>query len=637
MWLAPIAQLLALSAMAPPAEAASPVSAQALPVRRGHTDCRGHTVCRGHTEPIATRQTFFAIPFRIDPADDPSRQPARVQLFVSGDRGASWQLYSQVDPAQRRFMFRAGADGEFWFLVRTLDRSGQLRPQRPNAPELIVLVDTMPPKLQLQAERGQAGQITTRWQIDDLHAKPNSLILQYRTTADGPWQEVAVDRRTQPASGSPQTGQVTWWPQPGSGKIQIRAEALDQAGNLAVSHAQVELGPDTGGSPLQTARAPSSSWRAAAPGPAVTPWPAEQPVGNVAVEDRGDPTNRQGVLAGNLSGAAPAGPGNVETRAPAGDGGSTGYGFDRPANDRYANYRYPDMGASQSTSAGAGTRATSSLDRRAALYPPPQPSTLNGNSPKDGLLAGTVNPPIQNQYVAPVDSHHSAFDLGLPPGQRPRMVNSREFQLEYDVTSVGPSGIARVELWATQDGGRSWRKLAQDDDRRSPLTVKVDQEGVYGLKVVVTSGTGLGGGRPLSGELPEIVVGVDLTKPSAQITAARQGAGAESGNLIICWQADDQRLAAGPVSLSFSEQPGGPWTTIASGLENSGRHVWAIGYRAPPRIYLRLEVRDEAGNLGVVEKPGPVSLGRFRPTAQIRDVRPPEDAARTPASRYYLQ
>jgi hypothetical protein len=257
-----------------------------------------------------------------------------------------------------------------------------------------------------------------------------------------------------------------------------------------------------------------------------------------------------------------------------------------------------------------------------------------GLNPPTDSLASSVNPPIQSQYAAPGEPQGSPVEDGLPPGQRPRMVNSRTFQLEYDVTSVGPSGVSRVELWGTQDGGRSWRRLAVDDDNRSPLLVRVDREGTYGLKVVVTSGAGLGGTPPQSGELPEIVVGVDLTKPTARITSARQGTGAESGKLIICWQAADQWLAARPVALLFSEKPGGPWTTMASGLENTGRYLWPIDARSPQGIYLRLEVHDEAGNTAVYETPEPVLLDRFRPAAQIRGIRPTADSTATPTRRY---
>lgn len=586
MWLAPIAQLLALGAMAPPGGTAASAPAQAVP------------------EPVATRQTLFAIPFRVDPADRPSREPMEVHLYVSANQGRTWQLYDKVAPTRRRFVFQAGADGEYWFLARTLDRSGQLWPKQPNAPELRVLVDTMPPKLQLQAEQGGAGQITARWQIDEPHPRPGSLMIQYRTTTDGPLQQVAIAQQHQINSGSPQTGKVTWWPQAGSGTIQIRAEVADLAGNRAVSHAQVKLTPDAGGPPPRTAGGPASPWRAATPGPTATPWPAEPSAGSVG--------------AANQTEVGPTGPDQAEN-----PGGPENYGGNRYANDHYANYRYPNTGAALTTYPDAPTGSPFSVDRHAA------------SGPTAGSIRSDVNPPIQSEYAAPNERNEDLSGAAAPPDQRPRMVNSRVFELDYDVTSVGPSGISRVELWATQDGGRSWRSLTLDDDNRSPLLVKIDQEGIYGLKVVVTSGAGLGGNPPQTGELPEIIVGVDLTKPTARITAAEPGIAAESGDLVICWQADDKMLAARPVSLLFSESPGGPWTTIAAGLENTGRYTWAIDNRVPQRVYLRLEVRDEAGNVGTFETAKSVPLDRFRPTVQIRDIHPLGQSRRTPPQGFY--
>ncbi len=76
----------------------------------------------------------------------------------------------------------------------------------------------------------------------------------------------------------------------------------------------------------------------------------------------------------------------------------------------------------------------------------------------------------------------------LPPGERPLMVNSRSFDLEYDVEGVGPSGIARVELWGTRDGGRSWSSYGIDNDNRSPIRANVDGEGLYGFRIVVQGG-----------------------------------------------------------------------------------------------------------------------------------------------------
>jgi len=216
------------------------------------------------------------------------------------------------------------------------------------------------------------------------------------------------------------------------------------------------------------------------------------------------------------------------------------------------------------------------------------------------------------------------------------MVNQRIFELLYDVASVGPSGVSQVEVWGTRDGGRTWRSFTLDNDNRSPVLVTVDEEGIYGFRVVGTSGAGLGDRPPQSGDPPEVVIGVDLSKPAARITATEQGTGLESGKLIISWQAGDAMLAARPVSLLFSESPGGPWTSIASGLENTGRYAWPIDNRLPQGIYLRLEVRDEAGNVGVFETSRSLVLDRLRPSVRIRDVRPLSQSTGTPPKRYYF-
>ena len=240
-----------------------------------------------------------------------------------------------------------------------------------------------------------------------------------------------------------------------------------------------------------------------------------------------------------------------------------------------------------------------------------------------GSVAIAINPAIGSNYKAEMGGgRRERQSPALPPGERPRMVNSRLFQLEYDVDSVGPSGIGRVELWGTRDGGKTWRSFTVNNDHRNSLLVNVEEEGIYGFRVVVTNGAGLGGKPPTSGDLPDLWVGVDLTKPTARIISAQQGVDAEAGHLIISWQADDKMLAARPVSLSFSPSRSGPWLPIASGLENTGRYAWPMDNRTPPQFYLRLEVRDEAGNVGVHETSTPITIDQSRPTIRVRDVRP---------------
>ena len=498
---------------------------------------------KGPPEPIATRQTFFSIPFRLDRSDPSAPLPLEVQLLVSADGGKTWKPYHRVGPAETRFLFRAHGDGEYWFLIRTLDPSGRLRPEKTEKPGLRVVVDTTPPGLKLQAWQGEAGQVVAQWEVDELHPDPQSLKIHCRADANDPWQPLAIDRQGMNAPGPTRTGQVVWWPQAGSGNVEIRAEVADIAENRAVSHAHVVLGGD-----------PAS---VAFPNPDAT---------READTDR-EPT----------------------------------------AESAEAQWR-PSPEPSPPMPRQTAPAGSESLpqDRLAAE----QPAHVE------------INPAFRDRYVPPSPQASETSDLTVPTGERPRMVDSRLFELEYSVDSVGPSGIDRVELWGTRDGGQTWFSFGTDDDKRSPMLVAVTEEGVYGFRVVVQNGLGMGGEAPRSGEVPDIWIGVDLSKPDARIVSAEPGTGPQAGRLIIRWEAGDRMLAARPVALFFGDTPGGPWSTIASGLENSGQYAWTVDRRVPERIYLRLEVRDEAGNLGVFETARAVSLQQPRPTVHIRDVRP---------------
>lgn len=210
------------------------------------------------------------------------------------------------------------------------------------------------------------------------------------------------------------------------------------------------------------------------------------------------------------------------------------------------------------------------------------------------------------------------------------MTNAKKFELDYDVSSVGPQGVARVELWITRDGGQTWQAWATDPDRQSPMEVSLDQEGVYGFRVVVTGRNGLSGPIPTAGEMADVWIGIDTTTPAARLTAAKYGAGKQAGQLDIRWEADDVLLAARPVTLLFSETAHGPWTIVATGLPNTGNYNWAVDPRTPKSIYLRLEVRDEAGNLGVDQLREPIALEGLQPKARVKGIKPVEEIGLRP-------
>jgi hypothetical protein len=297
-------------------------------------------------------------------------------------------------------------------------------------------------------------------------------------------------------------------------------------------------------------------------------------------------------------------------RGPGGDNAATGGERLPRATDP------PDTGRWQAE------RSSGDAPSRSSAQPP-------GDEGRDWRTASSAGGGFSGdaRSTAPGDQLSRGGPLGspldfsrLPPGQRPRMVNSRMFELEYEIDAVGPSGISKVELWGTRDAGQTWSIFAVDPDNRSPMPVSLEAEGVYGFRVVVQSGNGLGGRTPGEGDLPDIWIGIDLTKPTARLTRAEMAP--DGTELIINWEASDDVLDARPIALSFGGGPNGPWTPVAAGLENTGTYRWRLDNRVPERIYLRLEARDEAGNVGSFETAEAVALDRHRPEGRIRGVRP---------------
>jgi hypothetical protein len=281
---------------------------------------------------------------------------------------------------------------------------------------------------------------------------------------------------------------------------------------------------------------------------------------------------------------------------------------------------------------GTSAAATSGPARNSNASLPPNSATTNANSgiapsgtqpdPHSGQSAQTPRlaaQPVARKTRAGGPESPLKFDI-LPAGQRPRMVNTRDFELEYDIESVGASGVGKVELWGTLDGGRSWKMFGVDADRQSPLPVRVEGEGIYGFRIHVIGGTGLGRQPPADGEAADVWIGVDLANPAGNVTAAEPSD--DGREVVLTWDAADDSLDVRPISLFFSQSAQGPWTPIAAGLENSGSYTWRLDERAPAQVYVRMEIRDEAGNVAVADRSEPVSLDRKRPEGRIRNVRP---------------
>jgi hypothetical protein len=255
--------------------------------------------------------------------------------------------------------------------------------------------------------------------------------------------------------------------------------------------------------------------------------------------------------------------------------------------------------------------------------PEPVPEPVVVKTQPAGVHQAAPNPEAEQTTVTPGPGSPSI-----------RVVNSKRITLNYELKDVGSSGVSGVELWCTQDG-HSWKKGDIFAQTNHSFSTEVKDEGLHGFSILARNGSGLGKDAPTPGEQPQVWVMVDITKPVVQITAVEINHNGKVPTVQMRWTAKDKNLGPRPITLSFAEQPEGPWSVIAAGVENSGQFDWQAPANAPRRLYIRVEAADMPGNVGATQTanplrldaavtiaPPPPAIDTSRPSAAISGIEP---------------
>jgi len=523
---------------------------------------------------IYHKSRSFRIPFNIEKADRPRLK--EVQLWVSEDTGYTWKPVSVTTPDRPAFTFRAPRDAEYWFAVRTVDTKGLLFPGEDEsvAASMKVIVDTIPPRLVIEPDGRRGSLAALRWDVRDEHLDLKSLVVEYQVEGGRDWRQVPIRRIL--------LGEVNW-DAGTAAPLKVRASVEDKAHN--VTEAVVTLPEGTPANPGVASNDPAD-------------LPSPPPVSQISTGPSFPPADD-----------APGG--GAPSSASASASASPAFPFPFPSSERPA------------TPSGASPGPTG-LD-----LPPfaggPEPAGGNGpESPADPRPAANANAPSPAQSPG-------------PGGAQSLLVPKPQFPLRYEVEDGGPNGPATVELWVTQDGGRTWFPKGTDNDSVSPFPVDLGGEGTFGLRLVALAASGLGDKRPGPGDPPELLVEVDGTPPTVQILPTKVWAGPNLGKVDVRWRASDPHMPAKSVVLSWRpEQPGAPWQPITpEPIPNTGSYTWNVPPTVPPRFHLRVDVVDSANNRGWAEttEGPPVYVDRTRPRSRIIGLDPSARTGTGPSTR----
>jgi hypothetical protein len=518
----------------------------------------------------------FRIPFNLNPE---SRERVKeFHLLISEDRGYHWKRSSKTFPDHPSFSVRTSHDGEYWFAVQTITLDGKFSPKLDDAvePNMKVIVDTFPPSLVLEPDVRRGSTASVRWDVKDENLDLRSLILEYQVEGAGSWRRVPIKK--------PRVVGSQAWDAGTAEALKVRASVADKAGN--VTEATIDL-PEGSASQAELSA-------------------DNQPATNPPLFDEPSNAGNSEIIAAPDFPPVDAGSGPSERRKPA---ASVSRSRNRASgsvarSSRGARPVPARIAAADSEPVSPGSELEAGPGDLFAMSGVSQSVAAPANSPQAG---GAVSP---SQTVG-----GSAMGAGGT-----LLVASPRFKLQYAVDDAGPNGPASVELWITQDGGRTWIRRSDDPDRASPIDVDLGGEGTFGISLVARSASGMGDQPPAPGDPPQSWVEVDSTPPVVQLYQPQVGTGNNSGKVAIAWRASDLHLPPRSVSLFWrADQPGAEWQLLADSQENVGSFIWALPPTIPPRFHLRVEAVDTVGHRGGAETTNiaPVMVDLSRPRSRI--------------------
>lgn len=575
-------------------------------------------------DPLLTNTTSFRIPFAVDGAKDTVTGNA---VLFAGFEGGPMELVNTVPASAGGFEFQADTDGRYSFAVRMTDASGAVvNPGEAITPELEVIVDQIAPRLNIQLTEIATGRLNVAWTCSEQSITPDSLKLEYAEGSDGRWKLIDV------APGS--MGQTTITVQAGT-SVEVRGSISDLAGNQGQNAAQTVMSQAVSpgynqAPPTSTALSIPGSGQPVGPSPFGSAAPS-QPAGNTA---GGHPAAGQMTATQNAAAPGMLAAGNTSTMPPA--------GLTMPAGQSMQLVPQP-------SSAMGAVPPQTTFPQNGPVIQPGQMG-FAGNSQRSGVVqfpaadsfpqtpasaaSQPYTPAAQSNQTAMLPSgsysqnpggysrNFSTFASATSPASASRQTVSHPvFTIDYQVDDVGPSGVSAVELFVTENNGRTWYRYGNDADLRSPIEVDTRGEGTFGFAVRARNGLGFSQAAPQPGELPGIVVTVDRSAPQVEFSRP-QVVVANGGRIRLAWRVADANPSTTPVRLEYSTSESGPWTPVFDWQVDQGGYEMPIQSGMPAVLHFRLLARDIAGNVSASQTNQPVIVDQRRPTARLLRVQP---------------
>lgn len=189
-----------------------------------------------------------------------------------------------------------------------------------------------------------------------------------------------------------------------------------------------------------------------------------------------------------------------------------------------------------------------------------------------------------------------------------RLVHTRqrEFKIPFQVADGdSAAAIKEIQLYVARDRG-PWELYTTVEPERQPnerfFVFRTDADGEYWFAVRTVDRNGQAVPAKVTDLKPELKVIIDATQPKINLKAVPAG----DGRVGVEWQIEEPYVDFRSLQIEYRVGEEGQWKPVPGVSPRiAGRATWRVTEQGT--VYVRAQVQDRAGNLGIAQLEIPVA------------------------------
>lgn len=175
-------------------------------------------------------------------------------------------------------------------------------------------------------------------------------------------------------------------------------------------------------------------------------------------------------------------------------------------------------------------------------------------------------------------------------------------------------GSNPITIEYSSNGGSSWSSLAANQTNSGSYSWTAPAFNSNTMKVRIKSVDTAGN----TATAISSTFAIDSTPPVVNLTSLTGGQTIRGGvNYTVTWTATDTNMASSPVTIEYSSNDGSTWTSVATGLSNSGSYTWSVPSVNGNTYQIRISASDLSGNIGQAASTSSFTIDSAAPTVNL--------------------